>query len=706
MRTRPSRGIFTGGLIAATIIGLLAPGAALAAGAAPQATVYSPPRSFSPDGDGYEDSLPVQFSLDQAANVTVTVLDSASSVIRTVTRNESRPAGYSLSTWDGRDQFGRVAAAGAYTVRIVPTNAAGTSTTDLATAIDLRRAGTIASPLPGSTVSGEVTVDVAPASDLVLTYAVASAAGCYGQSTSSADAAGHLHPVLDTSRCVAGDHDLVVDLQWRDAFEQAHGMSLTTPVTILDTEDPSVDIAAYQDEINAVEGGSLSPAYGYLSCYDNTGVTTQALTVVTTAGALVRTLTAPTTCYYAYYSYYQSWSWDGLDDAGAPVVDATSYLLRYVVGDAAGNTATHETPLYVDRRVPAQLVRPLESSEPRSGPLPVEVAPLNGTTLTSATFYLGGCTQAGVANDTGGYGADFDTASCHPGEQQVYAQLSWTDAFGRSRNFSLTRAVTLADQVAPSLAAYTYNGVYRSGPDTISDAYGYVYCNDNTGNSFSVAVRITDADGSVLSTSDVPCGYYGYAGFTWDGRDASGALVAPGSYTATLTASDASGNRSETTTQVPVDTRVPSTLVSPAAGQAVSGSTPVTVQAANGAVLDHLYAQVGSCPQRDVAAGSDPRTGPSGSPTGSAPAGQLTVNYDVTDCGTGAATLQTTTTWHDELGVSHNYTEPRQVQLPADTTPPSVSSAYGTEPVTLVQAERRPARAVQPTTSPAATRAR
>ena len=41
------------------------------------------------------------FSLDQAANVTVTVLDSANSVIRTVTRNESRAAGDTLSTWDG-----------------------------------------------------------------------------------------------------------------------------------------------------------------------------------------------------------------------------------------------------------------------------------------------------------------------------------------------------------------------------------------------------------------------------------------------------------------------------------------------------------------------------------------------------------------------------------------------------------------------------
>ncbi|MGI8808747.1 MAG: FlgD immunoglobulin-like domain containing protein, partial [Acidimicrobiales bacterium] len=124
---------------------------------------YSPERSFSPNGDGQEDSIGFGYCLaNQAANLTIKVLNAAGAAVRTLENGVSHPvgcgyyAGYSnWFSWDGRNDAGVVMADGAYTfsMRAVDAN---NQTADLTsrTAIDTRLPGRLSQPAPNATLTG------------------------------------------------------------------------------------------------------------------------------------------------------------------------------------------------------------------------------------------------------------------------------------------------------------------------------------------------------------------------------------------------------------------------------------------------------------------------------------------------------------------------------------------------------------------------
>ena len=69
--------------------------------AAPSITAVTSPRSFSPNGDGSEDSLSVGFRLGSAANVTAVVRDAKGDAVRILTTDQSYPGGTFYLDWDG-----------------------------------------------------------------------------------------------------------------------------------------------------------------------------------------------------------------------------------------------------------------------------------------------------------------------------------------------------------------------------------------------------------------------------------------------------------------------------------------------------------------------------------------------------------------------------------------------------------------------------
>src|SRR5215210_1631972 len=77
------------------------------------------PATFSPNGDGQEDTSQVRFCLDSAANVTAVVKNSAKATVRTFATGVSYPAGCSDSTsWDGRDDGGNPVPDAEYAVEL------------------------------------------------------------------------------------------------------------------------------------------------------------------------------------------------------------------------------------------------------------------------------------------------------------------------------------------------------------------------------------------------------------------------------------------------------------------------------------------------------------------------------------------------------------------------------------------------------------
>ncbi len=70
---------------------------------------------------------------------------------------------------------------------------------------------------------------------------------------------------------------------------------------------------------------------------------------------------------------------------------------------------------------------------------------------------------------------------------------------------------------------------------------------DAAGAATSSTLTISDADGTVVWSGELGALSDGEGGYTWDGKDLSGATVPEGDYTFDVTASDANGNTVEVT---------------------------------------------------------------------------------------------------------------------------------------------------------------
>jgi FlgD Ig-like domain len=67
---------------------------------------------------GRHGRIPIRFVLRKADRLTVVVVDAQGRVVRTVLSSTFRPRGVQRFTWDGRDDFGRLVAAGTYKPRL------------------------------------------------------------------------------------------------------------------------------------------------------------------------------------------------------------------------------------------------------------------------------------------------------------------------------------------------------------------------------------------------------------------------------------------------------------------------------------------------------------------------------------------------------------------------------------------------------------
>lgn len=81
------------------------------------------PLTFSPDGDGYEDTAAFGYSVSEASTLQVAVTNASGTTVRNFTVNAS--VGSGSFTWDGRNGSGARVADGRYSVRLTPRDPAG-----------------------------------------------------------------------------------------------------------------------------------------------------------------------------------------------------------------------------------------------------------------------------------------------------------------------------------------------------------------------------------------------------------------------------------------------------------------------------------------------------------------------------------------------------------------------------------------------------
>ena len=76
------------------------------------------PRMISPRGGGFGQQMDISFSLGKSATTSVRVFDMAGHLIRTLMDGDALLPGSNVTTWDGRNEDGRAAYAGAYVVLV------------------------------------------------------------------------------------------------------------------------------------------------------------------------------------------------------------------------------------------------------------------------------------------------------------------------------------------------------------------------------------------------------------------------------------------------------------------------------------------------------------------------------------------------------------------------------------------------------------
>ncbi|HEV7566867.1 MAG TPA: PKD domain-containing protein, partial [Microbacteriaceae bacterium] len=267
----------------------------------------------------------------------------------------------------------------------------------------------------------------------------------------------------------------------------------------------------------------------------------------------------------------QTWSWDGKDDLGVVVADG-SYTILVTATDSDGGTSSISTKRVVDTRLPGRLVAPTPGSK-LSGTVVARFVPSSGFVVDSVSVT---CVGALAVQPDGSWSGSADSSNCGDGAQIWSASVAFSDAVGMRHSWqSPDVGVTIGNPVvvseyAPCCGQWPLSGSsFSPNGDNNEDS---TYQDYTLSRPASVDVVVTNALGVVvrrLATADPESPPT--AGWSWDGKDDLGVVVADGSYTILVTATDSDGGTSSISTKRVVDTRVPGLLSAPTAGTTVAG---------------------------------------------------------------------------------------------------------------------------------------
>ena len=213
------------------------------------ATGYSPLESFSPNGDGSEDTQLIYYCVSKPATVTFRVKNSGGTVVRTLenvvahTQSDTCNSIYAYNrtiTWNGKDTSGTTVPNGTYTYEITATDTSGSvATTTHQTAVDTRVPGVLISPATGDTLAGVVRMAFDPTDGVEIEqlYVNYNPGGTYYIYAPSPD--GVWRTSTFAGLLTQGDTSVTWQVQWFDQFGARHNWSGPTfEVTVDKTAIP------------------------------------------------------------------------------------------------------------------------------------------------------------------------------------------------------------------------------------------------------------------------------------------------------------------------------------------------------------------------------------------------------------------------------------------------------------------------------------
>jgi len=250
-----------------------------------------------------------------------------------------------------------------------------------------------------------------------------------------------------------------------------------------------------------------------------------------------------------------SWTWDGRDSSGTVVADGT-YTARLIATDLPGNVNDTATKTVVVDTV-APVVSSFASNVARFGPnsspnAATFSASVNEQVAWSLSIAKGAwsSTFTGSANATSPVSKVWNAVP-NGGDGTYTATLTSTDLAG---NPTIKTASVIYDATGPVVTNFV-----RSNPAFSPNA-------DGSKDTTTISATLTDSWTPISWTLQIKQGSTvvktasgtGNVSFTWDGTNTAGDILADGSYTAHLTATDAGNNvRTASPLAITVDTVAP-----------------------------------------------------------------------------------------------------------------------------------------------------
>ena len=524
-------------------------------------------RYFSPDGDGQEDTLDVQYYLGAAATVSWTITDAGGATVKTAA-GQSEPAfQWQTIHLDGSSDTGTLPA-GQYTLNITGTTASNlTGTTLVAFGITRGPIAHLTAPTAGQTIAGtsvpaSLVTDTGLPSGASITYA-------YMQSTVNGDSSylsssinsSTLTGTFDTTQAIDGDNLLSASVDWTDPLGGGHAYS--TPGVSVTVDNP-IRLTSVPSDHYIAAGVTGEDNHFYYTLSRDATVT---MSVADSNGNVVATPID----HAAQTRGSQSPTWDLNDSAGNPVPQGV-YDVTITAVDSANRSDSKTFKLGIWRGgLGSMSLTPATS--PVSGDLAgsfsatlppgsaLQSVSYNGTTADNAHSFYGYANGAPwdatmhTAPQWSGYGYYDGTAD---GQYDVTAQVGWLDPLGGYHgDTSDSTPVTVSNDV--QVHAYNNTPVWLTpGADGTLPAWsGNVAISEPTDLTFDVKNASGDVVDSGTADGSSP---YGSAEIDWTPP----AGTADGVYDVVVTATDSTTQHtSQATLQLGIDTRSPGTISEP-----------------------------------------------------------------------------------------------------------------------------------------------
>jgi Ca2+-binding RTX toxin-like protein/PKD repeat protein/flagellar hook assembly protein FlgD len=503
-----------------------APAVAVTVRSAPQVSVLSGERYFSPDGDEQEDAVSVSYCLSQAATVDIWVTDSSGARVRAIedrTAHDSAGCGWgqNVFSWDGKDDRGRVVPDGLYAAHLTAANAAGDSgDVSIRVGVDTRRPGALTTPPPGAELTGPVPWELAPAADFRLETASVSCQGGPAGSAGTAGDDGTFTGTLDTSTCTDGDNRLTALVSWTDPLGGWHSWS-APPLPVTVRAAPQVSITSPERYFHP--GGGQEDTVDVSFCLSQPA--TVDVWVTDGSGARVRTVESGVERAWASCSWW--FTWDGKDDDGRVVADGV-YVAHLRARTAGGSASEASIRLGIDTRAAGAIISPA-ANDTLAGLARFTYQPATGlaTERVDLAFDTGGQFAIHNASPDGLWRTSRYTGTLQNGPATLRAWVSYRDPFGFGHNTPVAEVPVVIDDTALPL---TVAAGPAAGPAPLVTTF-QITTSDPAARGVHYTVQF--GDGTPATEGDIAAPYP-VAGVAHTYRD-------PGAYRAVVTVTNSAG---------------------------------------------------------------------------------------------------------------------------------------------------------------------